>query len=454
MRGLAAHLVVLAGVVAAWPAAAGELRLENTSGRDLTCWIEGGSAKVVVKAGEAAMVPAPVKEVACEGVGVRGLAVAADGPDALLILNGRQTRALSALMYSYIPSGPGGFAALSRHVATTFQAANPEVLLNVTYTPSVNRYDFTELEKTLAAYDYHVMEIDTLFLGHLAGKGLVVPPDGLPDVLPVARAAVTVGGKAQAVPTWLCTEVLHSRASAPVPATDIGELPDTVGNFTGRWFPLQSFIKADISRSKDCQAPLSDGPPDPGQLDRVAKLISTCPPSAPGGRCTKEGFSTALKGSAKAVMGFTENARDLGMPGKELTAAPVTWGRCTAPVLYADALVVSRAACWTEACLKDAKAFQHLMAGPEMAAYTALARDEPTGSSPRWLLPASRPFWDRGDVLDTPLYREFRRIVGDPRARAFPNSLSRDRYKELSASLCASLRGRLGDYPCKPLPKD
>ncbi|MEW5728300.1 MAG: hypothetical protein AB1918_10785 [Pseudomonadota bacterium] len=430
------------------------MRLENTSGRDLACWIEGASAKVVVKAGDAAMVPAPVGEVACEGVGVRGLAVDADGPDALLILNGQQTRSLSALMYSYIPSGSGGFAALSRHIVTTFQAANPEILLNVSYTPRVNRYDFATLEKTLAADEYHVMEIDTLFLGHLAGKGLVVPPDGLPDVIPVARAAVTVGGKVQAVPTWLCTEVLHSPASAPIAAADIAKLPDTAGDFGGRWFPLQSFIKADISRSKDCQASLSAGPPDPGQLDRLAKLISACPPSTPGGRCTKEGFSTALKGGAKAVMGFTENARDLGMPGKELTAAPVSWGRCTAPILYADALVVSRAACRTETCLKDAKAFQHLMAGPEMAAYTALARDEPTGSPPRWLLSASRAFWDRGDVLATPLYREFRRIVGDPRARAFPNAISRDRYKELSASLCASLRGRVRDYPCKPLPKD
>src|SRR5437667_161259 len=135
---------------------AGELIIRNVSASPIVCHADGyGGWDIKVEPGIETRVgpnyagkPPIIDWAECQGLRTRRMNITPEGPDGLLVLNGKQTRVLNVDLYPYIPSNSNGnFQKLIAHAINSYQAIQPDVLLNVVM--SVDTYDFDLFPKLL-----------------------------------------------------------------------------------------------------------------------------------------------------------------------------------------------------------------------------------------------------------------------------------------------------------------
>ena len=242
---------------------AGELVIHNMSPRQSVCHVDGYTKDtgwpvtwdVTLDSGAELHVSPSYKRAAhiidwveCNGLRTRMMHITPEGFDGLVVLNGQQNRVLNVTLYPCIPSDRNGnFRGLLLHVINMYQAMYPQVLLNLVMSENVDIYSASDLPILLGPSGYDVAELDTLYIGFLASKGLIAPAKITGDrPLPVAIAGSTYEGTLYGVPSWLCMDFLFS-FSPELKSVKIGtELlaflasmprarPELIGNYNGSW---------------------------------------------------------------------------------------------------------------------------------------------------------------------------------------------------------------------------
>ena len=224
-------IIVLLTVTGALTASAGELVVYNLSNRPVTCSVDrytkasGADADLPfrVDPGQKLNIPPSFASkdhalnfIDCGGLRTRAMNLTPESPDRVIFLNGHQRRVLNALLYASIPTDPKiGFTPLERWLTQSYQAAHPEILLNLVLDPAIDVYSFGNLKDAVfSTKGFDVAELDTVFLKWLKDTGLIIPARITgEEPWPVARQAVMIGGQAYGVPSWLCSDFLFSTGS-------------------------------------------------------------------------------------------------------------------------------------------------------------------------------------------------------------------------------------------------
>jgi hypothetical protein len=457
---------------------AGELVIRNVSTSPIVCHADGYSGwDIRVEPGVETRVgpnyandPRLIDWAECQGLRTRKMNISPEGPDGLLVLNGKQTRVLNVDLYPYIPSSPNGnFQKLITHVINSYQALQPDVLLNVVM--SINTYDFDLLTKLLSSDGYDVIELDMLYLGFLESNKLIAPVQIAGDqALPVALAASSVNGVLYGIPSWLCMDFIFSFSPELKSAKTLPDLlaflrkqskvrPQMLGDYDGSWRLQGLYINAyaqtygSASLSKALQMP-----PDPKVIDELLSLVDTCTFSQMN-ECIDNTFHSDPDGTKERIFAAGNSSDDLGfseqsfyislnqlVPGA-LTIIPARWGDREQPLFYADSFVNNKATCASGQCVKDSSTFTTLMTSSAMKTYIAYSHDLTSDAPPRHLLVATSPFWDLDTVKSDPIYQQLVPIVraGQP----FPNSFSKNLQSKMGTEICIALKNRIPGYHCK-----
>lgn len=473
-------LLVLSLLLETPLAHAGELVIRNVSTNPITCHADGYSGwDIKVEPGIETRVgpnyasnPAMIDWAECHGLRTRRMNITPEGPDGLLVLNGKQVRVLNVDLYPYIPTNPNGnFQKLIAHVINSYQAIQPDVLLNVVM--SVDTYDFDALPTLLGAGGYDVIELDMLYVGFLASSDLIAPVQITGDQpLPVARAASSVNGVLYGVPSWLCMDFIFSFSPELKSAKTLPDLltflqkqpkgrPQMLGDYDGSWRLPGLYVNAYAQTYGS--ASLSNAlqmPPDPKVIDELVSLVDTCK-FGHMNECIDNTFHSDPDGTTERIFAAGNSSDDLGfseqsfyislnqlVPGA-LTIIPARWGDREQPLLYADSFVNNKATCASGQCAKDSSTFTNLMTSSAMKTYIAYSHDLLPGSPPRHLLVATNPFWDQGAVKGDPIYQQLEPIVrtGQP----FPNSFTKDLQAKMGSEICKALKTRISGYHCKTM---
>ena len=483
----------LSAVLAGGPAArAGELEVYNLSGRPVTCLIEGytkasGADATVpfrVEPGQTLRIPPAagskdrvLNTADCGGLQTRAMNITPESPDRVLFLNGRQRRVLNVLLYASIPTDPRtGFTAMIRWLASTYQAAHSDVLLNLVIDPSIDVYSFSSLrDNVLAAKGFDVAEIDTVFLRWLKDNQLITPARITGDEpLAVARAAATIDGQPYGVPSWLCSDFLFSTERE---MAGIRTFPDLqayldktgaarrglVGDLNGTWTTPALYLQAYVQNHPDRTAEAAAAAPiDGGVIKRIAKFGGNCSLSNVD-PCIDGTFHDAADGAvekdflserAATDLGFSERSFFLAyfqtMPAS-LSLTPLPWGdKADAPrLVYSDAFVTNRAACGKDPCGADAAAFTAFMTSASTKKYIALAKDLPGGDPARHLIVATKPFYDDEEVKGDPVYQQLTNGFLRGNLQPYLTSFTPKLQYDLLSGICPVLRQESPGWKCK-----
>ncbi|MCE9673232.1 extracellular solute-binding protein [Myxococcus stipitatus] len=355
-------------------------------------------------------------------------------------------RPLKAILFPYIPdSGKDQFAGLKQRLETDFEAKHSDIDLEVVFDLNVDVYDLDDggmLNQLLGDGERaaQVVEVDTLVLGSLVAKGWVQPVQvDANAVHPAAAEAVTVSGQSYGVPTYLCTYVVYSRSNAIRSATDgaslIRILEDVApgkrplaANFDGSWTLPSSYIDAwaDSHPGSALSSALTL-PLERPVVESLGTVVDSCEREAGVNPCLdgtwkdntlpEEAFA---KEEANGFMGYTERLFHIlsARPGMALPEAiSVPLGMGSAPAVFVDALVLNPHC--TGTCAEDARAFTDFMKAPETRSLIAFSQDAPEGSTPRYLLQASRAFYLQEPARSDLMYRQFEALLRG--VRPFPN---------------------------------
>ncbi len=474
-RSIIFCLPILGLLVGLDGAVAGRLVLRNVGQAPVTCTADGwtrpsGAADdrsfTIAPGSSTIVVPnialAPDRSIAwvdCGGAVARLATLALETSDHVLQLNGLQTRALNVSLYAYLPVDPAAdFTKLVDHVVATYQAAHPDVLLNATLDPNVDIYSFDALPGLLGKGRFDVMEIDTLYLGFLADRGVINPASMAGDLpLQVAIDAATYHGVLWAVPSWLCMDFIYGTDERLASVTSLAQLLATLppapsggvrlaADYNGSWRLPSIYINAYVQRHVgDPIANALKMPPDPAVIDDLVALTDSCAKvdenpctngtlhGAPPGSVEK----LLAQGQAAASTGFSEQsfyiALNKGPPS--LTVVAGVWGPRPAALLFSDAFVTSSANCPPRTpCAADANAFTEMMRFQAMKLYIVKSEDQPAGDPWRTLLPATASFYTLPEIRNNSLYRQYVKAVEV--ARPFPNSSPRS-FRTIWASRSA-----------------
>jgi len=471
------------------PALAGQLILKNTSNAAITCtvdgWTTGTGAPFTWTIQVQPNVPFYVGQNTQRAGGpiinwaqcgnlpaTRQMNITPTGPNQTLVLNGQQTRVLNVSLYPYLPTLPtDDFESLVAHVVQTYQAQNPQVLLNAVLNQDVNIYSFTDLPQLLNAQGFDVIELDTLYLGFLAGNGLINPAQITGDQpLPVAINAASYQGQLYGVPSWLCMDFVYSANSAIQQQTSLGKLlqflaaqpnsrPELVGTYNGSWRLPSIYINGYVQTYGYGQIAQSmQMPPDNAVITNLVSLSNTCAyqnvnnctnnyyHNQPNG-ATEQVFAT---GQASSDMGFSEQSFFVNLygPVNPLYVTPTPWGQNPQPLLFSDAFVSSKATCGpSTACATDATAFTTLMTGVAMKNYIVESQDLPSGAPWRTLLVSNAGFWQQPQILNNPLYQQYSRVFAT--AQPFPNTFTAVQQATMGSQICAALKAQQPAFVCK-----
>lgn len=476
--------------LAAWPLAAeaGQLILRNTSAAPITCTVDGWTVasgwsfdwQIQVPANQSYYVGqntsragAPIINWAsCAGLTTRAMTVTPTGPNQTLVLNGQQTRVLNVSLYSYLPTLPTDkFEGLVSYVVQTYQAANPQVLLNAVLSPEVDIYDFGALPGLLGAGGFDVMELDTLYLGFLASSNLINPAQITGEQpLPVAIAGATYKGQLWGIPSWLCMDFVYSGNPALAQqgtltqflqflgTTPSGVRP-LVADFNGSWRLPSIYINAYVQTYGYGQiAQAMTMPPDAGVIANLVSLSDACG-LAGVDICTNNTVHGLNNGGAEQIfatggagadMGFSEQSFFVNLygPVTPLYVIPTPWGKAPQPLLFQDAFVTSAANCPTASpCAGDAQALTTLMTSMAMKTYITQSQDLPAGSPWRTLLAANANFWNQPAVQANPVYQQVSGVFST--AQPFPNNFTATTQTGMGIAICKALQASRPAYVCK-----
>jgi hypothetical protein len=412
------------------------------------------------------------------------MTISPESPDRVLFINGQQQRVLNALLYAAIPTDPkAGFTPLVRWLALSYQAAHPEVLLNLVIDPSIEVYDFNKLKGSVfSATGFDVAEIDTVFLKWLKDQGLISPAHITGDEpWPVGKAAVTLNGKVYGVPSWLCSDFLFSTGS------DVGHIKtfadlqaflakasrsrrSLVGDLYGTWTIPALYLQAYVQSHADMTADAAAAAPiDAAVIARLAEFGAYCS-FANGDPCidgTLHSANNAKDGMIEQDFDAEQAAADLGFSERSfflayyqsvlaplsLTAMP--WGdKPDAPrLVYSDAFLTNRAACGTDPCDTDAAAFANFMTAAATKKYIAMADDLPGGDPPRHLLVATKPFYDDKEVRSDPVYSQLAAGFLNGTVQPYLTSFTPKLQYDLLAGICPALQKASPGWKCRIPPK-
>ncbi|WP_415835843.1 hypothetical protein, partial [Corallococcus soli] len=304
-----------------------------------------------------------------------------------------------------------------------------------------------------------VVEVDTLLLGSLVSKGWIQPVALEAGVThPAAEEAVRISGQDYGVPTYLCTKVVYSRSTNIRSATDGASLVRILRevspgkrplamNLDGSWTLPASYLDAWAdTHPGDALARAISLPLDSPTMGAFAEVVDSCALEAGVNPCldgtyadnsvAEDAFAAE---QANGFMGYTERLFYIlkaqpSMPLPEVISVP--FGTGSAPAVFVDALVLN-ASC-TGTCAEDARTFTKFMQAPETRSLIAFSEDGPQGTRPRYLLQASRAFYQQEPARSDPMYQKYEPILSG--ARPYPSQHFPENRKALQAALLEALQ--------------
>ncbi|NNB96298.1 hypothetical protein HJC10_19885 [Corallococcus exiguus] len=374
-------------------------------------------------------------------------------------------RPLKAVLFPYIPDSAGdSFASLEQRLEADFEAAHPDIDLDVVFDANLDVYDLDEggtLNQLLGteASAAQVVEVDTLILGSLAAKKWIQPVALEAGVVhSAAEEAVRIGGANYGVPTYLCTNVVYSRTTNIRSATDSASLVRILReaapgkrplatNLDGSWTLPSSYIDAWAdTHPGDALASAISLPLDSPTLNAFADVVDSCSLEAGVNPCLDGSYAdntvaevAFAQEQANGFMGYTERLFYIlqsqpSMPLPEVISVPL--GAGSAPAVFVDALVLN-ANC-TGTCAEDARAFTSFMQDPGTRSLIAFSEDGPQGTRPRYLLQANRAFYQQEPARSDPMYQQYETLLSG--ARPYPNQRFPENRKALQAALLEALQ--------------
>ncbi len=465
---------------------AGQLLITNTSNKPITCKIDGYAEPFsILPAVEHRFSPnmaassgiakeAVINFVECGKLRTRHMNITATGPDRILILNGQQTRTVNALLYPYIPTLQGNFNALETYIINTYQASNPQVLLNAVFDPNINIYDFATLQQVLGPDGFDIAEVDMSFLGFLVTNKLITSAkiSGDPP-FQVAQQAATFNGTLYAVPSWLCSDfVFYFGNQGDLSKLTLRQLRALraaaqwrvlVSDFDGSWTLTSIYLMAYAQKYgyQNLQQAFTM-PPDASVIADLNEFAVLCN-AADGNPCIDgtyhDGFDGVVEkafatGQSTFEIGFSERSFFISLydtvPGT-LVLFPVQWtGSNNGTMLfYTDGFVTNSSTCSSGLCPGDTQAFSTLMTSAAMKSYIAFSQDLPPGTPPRHLIVATQPFWNLNSVKNDPLYQQLAQLV-TPNSGLFPfpNYFTQQQEQTMATGVCGALKADLPTYAC------
>jgi hypothetical protein len=479
----------LIAIALMWPlsANAGELVIRNISPSTLVCHADGYTTEtgwpitwdITVQSGEIVRLQPNYRHpgstildwVECGGLRTRAMNITPERPDGLFLFTGKQNRVLNVALYPDIPSHPNGnFGKLLEYVVNSYQALNPDVLLNAVMADEDAIYSFDGLPPLLGTSGYDVIEVDTLYLGFLASSGLITPVRITGDApWPVAMAASTYNGVLYGVPSWLCMDFVFSFSPALKGVHSLSELlkfettgpkekPALLADYDGSWRLPSIYINAYVQTYGYQSLPKAlVMPPDPAIIANLKALVTTCEfqmnnscvdgtnHGKPDG--TIERFFA--NGNARSDMGFSEQSfyvfLNQSVAGN-VTIVPAAWGERPQPLLYSDTFVTNKSTCSADPCQTDSTAFTSLMTSSRMKSYIAFSGDLSSDMPPRHLLVATQPFWCLDQVKSDPVYQQVAPVLRT--AQPFPNAFTKQQQKEMDSKICSALKTQISRYKC------
>ena len=315
-----------------------------------------------------------------------------------------------------------------------------------------------ELDDAAVLDAAQVVELDTIVLGELVDRGWVQPVGVASDgAVPAARAAVAVGEQTYGVPTYLCSNVIYADSPGLAGVGDAAALvqvlagvdpsrPALVGNYKGSWTLPAVYLDAWVdTHGPSGFAAAYTAPVDAATIAALRPVVDACKDKSAANPCidgtykentrSEEAFGA---GAANGFMGYTERLFYIlnSKPGRPLPgviSAPLGGG--TRPVIFVDALVFNPAC--TAACREDAQDFARYLSEPAVRETIAFSRDASAGSTPRYLLQASRAFYDGEAARADPIYRALLPIV--EAGQSYPNRGFPQARKPLNEAVTAEL---------------
>ena len=390
-----------------------------------------------------------------------------------------EKRKFTAVLFPYIPdSGEDDFASLKSALKTRFEAANPEINLEITMDQDQDLYDFATLATLLGTGkgSADMVELDTLVLGELVSRKLLKPlPFSINNLglLPAALAAANVNSTFYAVPTYVCGNYIYSwNKNIRLVKTGQGLIdfltqdPSSpaqalVGNFKGSWTLSSLYVDAwadthtndpdNVKESYGADIPdneIWEHPLDEETMNVFAQMGGLCGDS--GGPCLDGDYrgnnlaeTLFAQHQANGFLGYSERlffilkARGGDSTLPYVISAPL--GKNSNPVMFVDALVPNPSC--TGQCAMDAESFSRFMSSLEVRNLIAFSEDVSSNRNPRYLLQALASFYTSAPGNQNPIYRQLAPFVME--SQAMPNQ----RFAQGRMRLWPNLVIRLGGQP-------
>jgi len=460
---------------------AGQLIFTNTSDKPITCKVDGFTKPITIPASvtiqrlpNLALSNPVINSVECGNVRTRLMNITPTGPDGILVFNGEQTRTLDVLLYPYIPTlQQGNFTALITYIVNTYQAQNPQVMLNAVMNPNIDIYDFPTLLKLAGPTGYHVLELDMSFLRFLVSNNLIAPVSIRGDQpWPVAAAAATWNGTLYGIPSWLCTNFTYYLVGDPANRPSWKDLRATVpkgprllvSDFDGSWTMPAMYLNSYVQTYGYANIKNAfTAPIDPTVIQNLSALATACN-GDDGNPCIDGRYHNAPDGAVEKAFATGNAYLDIGFSERSffvllyqtapgfLGAAPTQWAGSylSTLLLYTDAFVVNRSRCTSGNCPGDSQAFTTLMTSAAMKSYIAFSQDLQAGTPPRHLLVATQRFWSLRSVQNDPLYQQFAIVLaGQPYTiQPFPNWFTPAQQQTMYGGVCDALKAIFPKYAC------
>lgn len=348
---------------------------------------------------------------------------------------------LKVSLFRWVPNEES----LAEWIENDFESKNPNIDLVVRPMAKAEDEDLSyDFEKTAAALtgngpdSQHLVEVDTVILDTLIDTGAVQPFEVGGDVsfLPAAIEAVTWENRVYGVPHWTCGFFIISRLDEVPQAQGLSELLSTleadgtsgldlVGDLDGSWNSIMVYLDAfrDTYPAGNMAAALVQETLDPSVRDGLERVGQACT-SEETNYCSgnEDDIGEFARGAADALIGYSERLHPIlrqgGVTKDELHVASATLGEGDQPMLFTDALVLSRN-CTTQRCLDAAAAFASYYVSDEVFEVLLMSQDAGDSAVPRYLLPSTVSAFKFGMVGADRLYGQLRRELEG--AGAFPN---------------------------------
>jgi thiamine pyridinylase len=407
-------------------------------------------------------------------------------------------RSLVWAPYTIIPDAAGdGLSAMLAHVEAVYEAAYPEVDLQLWQPVWADLYNVTALSEALATGAAHVLELDGILLPSLLAAGVIQPGTLTPDVPyhPEALAAVTRDDVVWGVPHYMCTHVVYALTEAVTRATNLTALLDIIAtagadtavglaaDFASEYGLPQKVVAACASNyaaantSGYSQCYDGDGGglglqsptiTDVASVLQLCTNVSAClppkltgtPGAAPqpcasqclvGGRYVDEDAAATDFGNgvAGAFIGYTESLNTIRelLPATTPTfVASAALGSAVHPIAFTDSYMIGVGCTADSGCLADARnLISTVLDTLPMLEYVLMSHDAvgrvgaAAAPVPRYLLPARLDVWSIPSVAADPYYPALEGVVPVNGTSIFPELAFVDDLATFRAALQQAL---------------